>query len=67
MLAFEVKAAERVPGADFQGLTRLRDALGDRFLGGIVLHLGSRPYTYEDRLHVLPLDALWSPVKMTGV
>lgn len=67
VLAFEVKAAERVPGADFQGLTRLRDTLGDRFLGGIVLHLGSRPYTYEDRLHVLPLDALWSPVKMAGV
>jgi hypothetical protein len=26
---------------------------------GIVLYLGERSYTYEDRLHVIPLDQLW--------
>ncbi len=56
----EVKAGERVASADFRGLRKLRDDLGSRFLGGVVIHLGSRPYTQEDRLHVLPVDRLWS-------
>src|SRR5207248_8686443 len=30
VLAFEVKANERVSGEDFRGLGKLRDALGDR-------------------------------------
>jgi predicted AAA+ superfamily ATPase len=33
--------------------------LGARFLGGVVIHLGSRAYTEEDRLHALPADRLW--------
>lgn len=55
----EVKAGERVPEKDFRGMRKLRDALGDRFLGGVVLHLGRRAYTVEDRLHALPADCLW--------
>jgi hypothetical protein len=27
----------------------------------VVLYLGSRSYTYEDRLHVMPLDRIWTP------
>ncbi|MBZ2198468.1 ATP-binding protein [Occultella gossypii] len=62
VLAFEVKASERAPGADFRGLTQLRDALGPRFAGGIILTTGTRSYTYSDRLHVMPIDRLWTPV-----
>lgn len=57
--AVEVKAGERVPSAQFRSLRKLRDALGDRFLGGVVLHLGHRAYTHDDRLHALPVDRLW--------
>ncbi len=57
--AIEVKAAERVTASEFRGLTKLRDGLGERFLGGVVLHLGRRGYTHEDRLHALPVDSLW--------
>ena len=57
--AIEVKAGERVRAADFRGLRKLRDALGDRFLGGVVLHLGSHSYTPDDRLHAVPVDRLW--------
>ena len=60
VLGFEVKAAERVSGLDFRGLRKLRDALGDRFIAGVVFNLGTRSYTYDDRLHVLPVDRLWS-------
>ncbi|MEO8107231.1 MAG: ATP-binding protein [Actinomycetes bacterium] len=62
VLAFEVKANERVGGDDFRGLGKLRDALGDRMIAGVVLGTGTRSYTYADKLHVLPVDRLWRPV-----
>ena len=62
VLAFEVKASERAPGSDFRGLAQLRDALGSRFVAGTILTTGTRSYTYEDRLHVMPIDRLWTPV-----
>ncbi|MBT0772817.1 DUF4143 domain-containing protein [Kineosporia sp. J2-2] len=62
VLAFEVKANERVAGNDLQGLRKLREALGDRFLAGVALSTGYRSFTYEDRLHVMPVDRLWRPV-----
>lgn len=61
VLAFEVKAGERVTGGDFGGLRTLRDLLGDRFIAGVAFTTGSRSYTYEDRLHVMPIDRLWRP------
>ncbi|MCK9922014.1 ATP-binding protein [Frankia sp. AgPm24] len=61
IVAFEIKAAGRVPGDDLAPLRRLRDTVGDAFLAGVALYLGARSYTYEDRLHVLPVDTLWAP------
>jgi hypothetical protein len=55
----EVKAGERVAGTDFNSLRKLRDALGERFLGGVVLHFGRHSYTHDDCLHALPVDRLW--------
>lgn len=59
IIAFKVKAAGRVPGDDFAALRRLRAATEDTFLAGIVLHTGTRSYTFEDRLHAMPIDRLW--------
>lgn len=59
MAALEVKAGERVRESDFRSLRKLRKALGERFLGGVVLHLGRHSYTVDDRLHALPVDRLW--------
>lgn len=63
VLAFEVKAGERVSGKDLTGLRKLRDSLGARFIGGVALSLGSRSYTYAEGLHVMPVDRLWREVK----
>jgi len=57
--AIEVKVGERVQDLQFRSLRKLRDALGSRFLGGVVLHLGRHAYTHDDRLHALPVDRLW--------
>lgn len=64
VVAFEVKANERATGPAFAGLHRLRDALGARFRAGVVLTTGLHTYTYADRLHVMPLDRLWTPVDL---
>ena len=57
--AVEVKASGTVSDNDFAGMRVLRDKLGSAFVGGVVVNLGQRSYTYEDRLHVVPLDRLW--------
>ncbi|MGH2733459.1 MAG: ATP-binding protein [Actinomycetota bacterium] len=59
--AVEVKAGSRVPGEDLATMLKLRRKLGGQFLGGVVLYTGARSYTYEDRIHVVPVDRLWRP------
>ena len=58
--AVEVKAAVDVDESDTRWLVYLRDRLGDRFVNGVVLHLGDRPRPLGDRLTALPIAALWS-------
>jgi uncharacterized protein len=67
VLAFEVKTGERLRGGDLKGLRKLREALGNRFLAGVAFSMGSRSFTLEDRVHVLPLDRLWRSVPPPAV
>lgn len=60
VVAVEVKASSRVRASDLRGLELLRDKLGPRFVGGVALYTGQRAYTAGDRIHVLPLDRLWT-------
>lgn len=59
ILGIEVKANQRISAADLNGFRKLRSAIGTRFVAGIAFSTGSRSYTVEDRLHVLPIDRLW--------
>jgi uncharacterized protein len=61
IVAFEIKASGRIPGPDLVPLRKLRDALGDQFVAGVAFYLGTRSYTYEDRIHVMPVDRIWTP------
>jgi predicted AAA+ superfamily ATPase len=61
VVAVEVKASGRVPGEDLAPLRKLRENLGEAFVAGFVFYLGARSYTFEDRLHVMPVDRLWAP------
>lgn len=61
ILGIEVKAATSFRGDHFNGLRTLRDELGDRFVGGIVLNTGRTSYRYADRLVGLPVSSLWAP------
>ena len=59
VVAIEVKASATVGPDDFRHLRWLADRLGDRFVGGYVLHLGSQTHPFGDRMTALPLSAMW--------
>jgi predicted AAA+ superfamily ATPase len=59
VIAIEVKAASSFRSAQFTGLRKLRDQLGDRFLAGVVLNTGRHGFRLDDRLYGLPVAALW--------
>lgn len=59
VLALEIKASTSFNSRQFQGLAALRDDLGDRFIGGIVLNTGAEGYRYAQKLWGLPISALW--------
>ena len=61
VVAFEVKSGSKTSGKDLGGLQKLRADLGNKFIGGVVLNTGERSYTPDDRIHVLPIDRLWTP------
>ena len=60
VVGVEVKSGATVRAADFAGLVRLRDRLGQRFRSGVVIHTGERTLPFGDRLWALPLPALWT-------
>lgn len=60
VVAVEVKAGSRVRGRDFQAMRVLQRKLGDAFAGGVVLYSGERAYSHDERLHVVPIDRLWT-------
>lgn len=55
----EVKAAAAVDRGDAVHLGWLRDQLGERFLGGVVLHTGQRLFHLTDDVVAAPISALW--------
>ncbi|MDR0945231.1 MAG: ATP-binding protein [Bifidobacteriaceae bacterium] len=59
IIAIEVKAASSFQRSHVKNLAPLRDALGDRFLAGIVLGTGQRSAYLGRRLYGLPISALW--------
>lgn len=56
----EVKATSSVSGRDARWLNRLRDRLGSRFAGGLILHTGPTSAPFGDRVLAAPMDVLWT-------
>ena len=59
LVGIEVKAGATVRPDDFRGLTRLREALGDQFACGILLHDGDRIQQTASHMFAMPFKALW--------
>ncbi|HUT09597.1 MAG TPA: hypothetical protein VMY42_03805 [Thermoguttaceae bacterium] len=45
---------------DFRGLTALADAVGKRFVRGVVLYTGEVSVPFGERLYALPIHSLWA-------
>ncbi len=60
IVGIEVKAAATVNKGDFRGLHKLRDAVGDNFRLGVVLHDGENVFPFGDSLFSAPYASLWS-------
>lgn len=65
VLGIEVKASSSYSANQFAGLKTLRDRLGDRFIGGIVLGTAEHGYRLADRLVGAPISALWDAAPLT--
>jgi predicted AAA+ superfamily ATPase len=60
IVAIEVKASASPSRQDSRHLAWLRDKLGDRFVAGVVLHLGRHTLSYGDRITACPVSVLWN-------
>lgn len=59
VVGIEVKSSATPKSEDAKHLRWLRDRLGDRFVAGYVLHLGTTNLGSGDRIFFSPLSALW--------
>jgi uncharacterized protein len=59
VVAIEMKATAAPKREDARHLEWLRERLGERFLGGAVLHTGPRPFRLSERIFALPICTLW--------
>lgn len=60
VIGIEVKASATVRPQDFRGLRQLQEAVGDRFVRGLVLHDHDRVTPFGEKLQAAPLSILWS-------
>ena len=60
IIGIEVKASATVRAQDFRGLRQLQEAVGDRFVRGLVLHDHDRVTPFGEKLQAAPLSALWT-------
>ena len=66
VIGIEVKSSAGASAGDAKGLRFLRDALGDRFVCGVVVHTGPLTRRMEDRIWATPIPALWGGVGTTA-
>ena len=59
VVGIEIKAAATASARDARHLGFLRDRLGDRFVRGVVMYSGSAVVPLGERIHALPIEALW--------
>ena len=59
VMGIEVKSAGTVQQRDARHLKALRNALGDNFVRGVVLHTGPFAHELDERIWALPISSFW--------
>jgi len=60
VIGIEVKSTSAPSRADARHLRWMKDQLGDRFLGGVVLHTGPDTYHLGNGIIAAPISTLWA-------
>lgn len=60
--AVEIKLSESLSPRDSKGIQHVRDALGDRFVRGVVLYSGPQVLPLGERIFAAPISMLWNRV-----
>lgn len=60
VVGLEVRASATPTQTDFAGLRALQKLLGERFVRGVLLHLGAARVPFGERLEAAPLSFLWA-------
>ncbi|MGH3545303.1 MAG: ATP-binding protein, partial [Mycobacteriales bacterium] len=60
IVGLKIKATNAPGRDDARHLRWLRDELGDRFLGGVVLHTGPRAFMLDEAIAAVPISAVWT-------
>lgn len=60
IFGIEIKATSAPKHEDARHLVWLREELGDRFLGGMVLHTGPRAFLLGEKIVAAPISSTWS-------
>jgi len=71
VIALEIKTTSSPNASQLRHVEWFRDKLDSSepgtFRGGIMFHAGPQSVTVGDRLHLMPIDTLWSSPSQTGV
>ncbi len=59
VVGVEVKSSATVVKKDFSGLSALSEAVGRKFVRGIVLYGGNTIVPFDERMSALPVSAIW--------
>jgi uncharacterized protein len=59
IVAVEVKASATIRSKDYAAIVKLRDARGERFRAGVVVHTGAQTIPLGDRIWAVPVSGLW--------
>jgi len=59
IIGIEIKSNEKATQDDFKGLAYLQNKIKDKFLMGIVLHMGNQILPFGKNLYAVPINSLW--------
>lgn len=60
VIGIEVKAAATLGGQDMRGLQALAEAVGKKWVRGVVLYVGTEVIPFAANQHGIPVNRLWS-------
>jgi predicted AAA+ superfamily ATPase len=59
IVGVEVKAGNTIQEKDVRTLQDLAEALGSRFIRGVVLYTGERIVPFSEKIFAMPVQGLW--------